>query len=52
MTLRRAVVALLNRYYKLLPYLPGKNMAAKIGRRTAEAIDLPDYAGVPTRPTS
>ncbi|HEU5031588.1 MAG TPA: FAD-dependent monooxygenase [Spirillospora sp.] len=48
----RAVVALLNRYYKLLPYLPGKNMAAKIGRRTAEAIDLPDYAGVPTRPTS
>jgi 2-polyprenyl-6-methoxyphenol hydroxylase-like FAD-dependent oxidoreductase len=48
----RAAVALLNRYYKLLPYLPGKNMAAKIGRRTAEAIALPDYAGVPTRPTS
>jgi 2-polyprenyl-6-methoxyphenol hydroxylase-like FAD-dependent oxidoreductase len=48
----RAVVALLNRYYKLLPYLPGKNMAAKIGRRTAEAIALPDYAGVPTGPTS
>ncbi|MBD2900562.1 FAD-dependent monooxygenase [Actinomadura nitritigenes] len=46
----RAVIGLLNRYYKLLPYLPGKNMAAKIARRTAEAIDLPDYAGVPTRP--
>ncbi|MFB4301185.1 FAD-dependent monooxygenase [Actinomadura sp. NTSP31] len=48
----RFVVALLNRYYKLLPYLPGKNMAAKIARRTAEGIVLPDYAPAPTRPTS
>ncbi|QKG24011.1 FAD-dependent monooxygenase [Actinomadura verrucosospora] len=47
----RFAVALLNRYYKLLPYLPGKNMAAKIARKTAEGIALPDYAGAATRPT-
>ncbi|MEV4107080.1 FAD-dependent monooxygenase [Nonomuraea sp. NPDC049695] len=39
----RFVAGLLNRYYKLMPYLPGKNMAAKIARRTAENITLRDY---------
>ncbi|MFF4487541.1 FAD-dependent monooxygenase [Streptomyces sp. NPDC001544] len=40
----RALAAFLNRYYRLLPYLPGKNMASNIARRTAEDIVLPDYA--------
>ncbi|ROQ35336.1 2-polyprenyl-6-methoxyphenol hydroxylase-like FAD-dependent oxidoreductase [Streptomyces sp. PanSC19] len=39
----RLMAALLNRYYKIMPYLPGKNMAAKIARRTAENITLRDY---------
>jgi 2-polyprenyl-6-methoxyphenol hydroxylase-like FAD-dependent oxidoreductase len=39
----RFVAALLNRYYRLMPYLPGKDMAAKIARKTAENITLPDY---------
>jgi len=34
---------LLNRYFKLMPYLPGKNMAAKIARKAAENIVLPSY---------
>ncbi|TDD64222.1 FAD-dependent oxidoreductase [Actinomadura darangshiensis] len=41
----RAVIALLNRYYALIPYLPGKGMVAKMARKTAEAIQLPDYGG-------
>jgi hypothetical protein len=40
----RALAAFLNRYYRLLPYLPGKNMASNIARRTAEDIVLPEYA--------
>lgn len=39
----RAAVALLDRYYALIPYLPGKTMVANMARRTAEAIKLPDY---------
>lgn len=39
----RLMAGLLNRYYQLLPYLPGKNMAARIARRTAENITLRDY---------
>lgn len=39
----RALATLLNRYYKVMPYLPGKNMAAKIARKAAENIALRDY---------
>ncbi|MFE1415171.1 FAD-dependent monooxygenase [Streptomyces sp. NPDC085524] len=39
----RFMAGLLNRYSKVMPYLPGKNMAAKIARRTAENIVLRDY---------
>ncbi|MFD3994567.1 FAD-dependent monooxygenase [Streptomyces sp. NPDC058583] len=39
----RLMAALLNRYYKVMPYLPGKNMAAKIARKTAENITLREY---------
>ncbi|MFI9051560.1 FAD-dependent monooxygenase [Streptomyces sp. NPDC053427] len=39
----RLMATLLNRYYKVMPYLPGKNMAAKIARKTAENITLRDY---------
>lgn len=41
----RFVALALNRYYRLMPYLPGKNMAAKMARRTAENITLRDYGG-------
>lgn len=41
----RLMATLLNRYYKVMPYLPGKDMAARIARRTAEAITLRDYSG-------
>lgn len=40
----RLAAGALNRYYKVMPYLPGRNMAAKIARRTAENIVLRDYA--------
>ncbi|MER6256410.1 FAD-dependent monooxygenase [Streptomyces sp. NPDC001584] len=40
----RLTAALLNRYYKVMPYLPGKDMAARIARRTAENITLRDYS--------
>ncbi|MFF0752548.1 FAD-dependent monooxygenase [Streptomyces sp. NPDC004267] len=40
----RLLASFLNRYYKVMPYLPGKNMAARIARRTAENITLRDYA--------
>ncbi|WP_131738870.1 FAD-dependent monooxygenase [Actinomadura roseirufa] len=36
--------AFLDRYYAIMPFLPGKAMMAKMARRTAEAIALPDYA--------
>ncbi|MEU5237552.1 FAD-dependent monooxygenase [Streptomyces lydicus] len=39
----RALATLLNRYYKVMPYLPGKNMASKIARKAAENITLRDY---------
>ncbi|MFE2168352.1 FAD-dependent monooxygenase [Streptomyces sp. NPDC059447] len=39
----RFMAGLLNRYYKVMPYLPGSNMAAKIARKTAENITLRDY---------
>ncbi|MEV0230345.1 FAD-dependent monooxygenase [Nonomuraea sp. NPDC050786] len=45
----RFVAGLLNRYYKLMPYLPGKNMASKIARRTAENITLRDYRDLARR---
>ncbi|MFF3673073.1 FAD-dependent monooxygenase [Streptomyces sp. NPDC002120] len=39
----RLLATLLNRYYKVMPYLPGKDMAAKIARKAAENITLRDY---------
>ncbi|GAA4386458.1 FAD-dependent monooxygenase [Actinomadura verrucosospora] len=39
----RALATLLNRYYKVMPYLPGRNMPAKIARKAAENITLRDY---------
>ncbi|MEV7807641.1 FAD-dependent monooxygenase [Microbispora sp. NPDC088329] len=39
----RLLASVLNRYYKIMPYLPGKNMAAKMARKTAENITLRDY---------
>ncbi|MCX5095698.1 FAD-dependent monooxygenase [Streptomyces sp. NBC_00365] len=39
----RFLAAFLNRYYRLLPYLPGKNMASTMARKAAEAITLDDY---------
>ncbi|MER7464909.1 FAD-dependent monooxygenase [Streptomyces sp. NPDC097981] len=39
----RFTATLLNRYYKVMPYLPGKDMAARIARKTAENITLRDY---------
>ncbi|SHM94509.1 MULTISPECIES: FAD-dependent monooxygenase [Streptomyces] len=39
----RALATLLNRYYKVMPYLPGKNMASKTARKAAENIRLRDY---------
>ncbi|WP_432931460.1 FAD-dependent monooxygenase [Microbispora sp. CA-135349] len=39
----RFLASVLNRYYKIMPYLPGKNMAAKMARKTAENITLRDY---------
>ncbi|MEQ4719006.1 FAD-dependent monooxygenase [Nonomuraea sp. B19D2] len=45
----RFMAGLLNRYYRLMPYLPGKNMVSKIARRTAENITLRDYRDVARR---
>ncbi|GAA2264175.1 FAD-dependent monooxygenase [Nonomuraea roseoviolacea subsp. roseoviolacea] len=39
----RLLASFLNRYYKLMPYLPGKNMAANMARKAAENITLRDY---------
>ncbi|NUW45142.1 FAD-dependent monooxygenase [Nonomuraea rhodomycinica] len=39
----RVLASVLNRYYKLMPYLPGKNMAATMARKAAENITLRDY---------
>ncbi|WP_066951625.1 FAD-dependent monooxygenase [Microtetraspora fusca] len=50
----RFLASALNRYYKIMPYLPGKNMASKMARKTAENITLRDYTGgdAPRRPSS
>ncbi|WP_433249868.1 FAD-dependent monooxygenase [Streptosporangium sp. CA-135522] len=40
----RLLTAFLNQYMRLMPYLPGKQMAANSSRRTAEAITLKQYA--------
>ncbi|MFE5593956.1 FAD-dependent monooxygenase [Streptomyces sp. NPDC056549] len=45
----RVAASLLNRYYRVMPYLPGKNMAAKIARKAAENITLRDYETVTAR---
>ncbi|MGP8304475.1 FAD-dependent monooxygenase [Streptomyces inhibens] len=45
----RFLAALLNRYYKIMPYLPGKNMAANIARKAAENITLRDYGTLTRR---
>ena len=39
----RFLATFLNRYYRLMPYLPGKNMAANMARKAAENITLRDY---------
>lgn len=39
----RLMATVLNRYYKFLPYLPGKNLPARMARKAAEGITLPDY---------
>ncbi|WP_242908176.1 FAD-dependent monooxygenase [Actinomadura terrae] len=39
----RVAAALLNRYYALIPYLPGKKLMAKMARRTAESVNLHNY---------
>ncbi|WP_067135022.1 FAD-dependent monooxygenase [Microtetraspora malaysiensis] len=41
----RFLASVLNRYYKIMPYLPGKNMVTKMARKTAENITLRDYVG-------
>jgi 2-polyprenyl-6-methoxyphenol hydroxylase-like FAD-dependent oxidoreductase len=43
----RFMAGLLNRYYKVMPYLPGKNLPAKMARKAAENITLPDYGNLP-----
>ncbi|PWK64716.1 2-polyprenyl-6-methoxyphenol hydroxylase-like FAD-dependent oxidoreductase [Streptomyces sp. CG 926] len=45
----RLMATLLNRYYKVMPYLPGKDMAAKIARKAAENITLRDYCALARR---
>ncbi|MBB2743439.1 UNVERIFIED_ORG: 2-polyprenyl-6-methoxyphenol hydroxylase-like FAD-dependent oxidoreductase [Microbispora rosea subsp. rosea] len=42
----RFLASALNRYYKIMPYLPGRNIPTKIARKTAENIALRDYAEV------
>ncbi|MFF4646820.1 FAD-dependent monooxygenase [Streptomyces sp. NPDC001389] len=39
----RLLAAFLNRYYKVMPYLPGKNLPARMARKAAENINLRDY---------
>lgn len=45
----RFLAAFLNRYYKVMPYLPGKNMAANMARKAAENITLRDYSDLARR---
>ncbi|GAA4209027.1 FAD-dependent monooxygenase [Microbispora amethystogenes] len=40
----RFLASFLNRYYRIMPYLPGRNLPAKIARKTAQSITLRDYA--------
>ncbi|MEV0201887.1 FAD-dependent monooxygenase [Nonomuraea sp. NPDC050691] len=42
----RVLASLLNHYYKLIPYLPGKNMAANMARKAAENVTLHDYGNL------
>ncbi|MEW1639145.1 FAD-dependent monooxygenase [Streptomyces sp. NPDC093801] len=44
----RLLAAFLNRYYKVMPYLPGKNLPARMARKAAENITLRDYTAEPT----
>ncbi|MEW9550598.1 FAD-dependent monooxygenase [Nonomuraea sp. NPDC050783] len=37
------VAALLNRYYRVMPYLPGRKLPARMARRAAENVTLRDY---------
>ncbi|WP_159047151.1 MULTISPECIES: hypothetical protein [unclassified Streptomyces] len=37
------MATLLNRCYKVMPNLPGKDIAARMARKTAENITLRDY---------
>ncbi|MEV0828358.1 BTAD domain-containing putative transcriptional regulator [Nonomuraea rubra] len=39
----RFMAGFLNRYYKIMPYLPGKNLMTTLARKTAENISLRDY---------
>ncbi|MEV7543483.1 FAD-dependent monooxygenase [Streptomyces sp. NPDC089915] len=43
----RLLAGLLDRYYKVMPYLPGKDMAARMARKAAENITLRDYSAAP-----
>jgi 2-polyprenyl-6-methoxyphenol hydroxylase-like FAD-dependent oxidoreductase len=45
----RFLAGFLNRYYKIMPYLPGKNMAANMARKAAENITLRDYRSLARR---
>ncbi|MEV0144130.1 MULTISPECIES: FAD-dependent monooxygenase [unclassified Nonomuraea] len=45
----RLLASFLNRYYKIVPYLPGKNMAANMARKAAENITLRDYESLAGR---
>jgi 2-polyprenyl-6-methoxyphenol hydroxylase-like FAD-dependent oxidoreductase len=45
----RFMAAFLNRYYRILPYLPGKNLMANMARRTAENVTLRDYGDLVVR---
>ncbi|MFJ6054776.1 hypothetical protein [Streptomyces sp. NPDC092307] len=45
----RLMATFLNRYYKVMPYLAGKDMAAKIARKAAEHITLRDYCALARR---
>ncbi|MGI5160166.1 FAD-dependent monooxygenase [Microbispora sp. CA-102843] len=44
------VASVLNRYYRVMPYLPGRNMPAKIARKAAGNITLRDYPVNDARP--
>ncbi|MER7426831.1 FAD-dependent monooxygenase [Nonomuraea rubra] len=45
----RFMAGFLNRYYKIMPYLPGKNLMTSLARKTAENISLRDYGSLVKR---